>query len=81
MRARGHRRDAQLHALSDGALERIHTNNAIERLNREIGRSTRVVGSFSDSKSALMPLHREMKYVADNEWGSRRNLDVTLLDE
>ncbi len=59
---------------------RIRTNNAIERLNREIRRRTRVVGTFPDGKSALMLVTARLKYVADSEWGSRR-LDVTLLDE
>lgn len=35
---------------------RIRTNNVIERLNRENHRRTRVVGSFSDGNSALMPV-------------------------
>lgn len=59
---------------------RIRTNNAIERLNREIRRRTRVVGTFPDGKSALMLVTARLKYVADSEWGSRRYLDVTLLD-
>ena len=33
---------------------RIHTNNVIEQLNREIRRRTRVVGTFPDGNSALM---------------------------
>lgn len=60
---------------------RIRTNNAIERLNREIRRRTRVVGTFPDGRSALMPVTARLKYVAESEWGSRRYLDVTLLDE
>ena len=54
---------------------------AIERLNREIRRRTRVVGTFPDGKSALMLATARLKYVADSEWGSRRYLDVSLLDE
>ena len=60
---------------------RIRTNNAIERLNREIRRRTRVVGAFPDGKSALMLVATRLKYVADSEWGSRRYLDVSLLKE
>ena len=59
---------------------RIRTNNAIERLNREIGRRTRVIGTFPDGRSALMLVAARLKYVADSEWGSRRYLDVTLLE-
>ena len=59
----------------------IRTNNAIERLNREIRRRTRVVGTFPDGRSALMLVSARLKYVAESEWGSRRYLDVTLLDE
>ena len=60
---------------------RIRTDNAIERLNREIRRRTRVVGTFPDGKSALMLVTARLKYVAESEWGARRYLDVTLLDE
>ena len=48
---------------------RIRTNNVIERLNREIRRRTRVVGTFPDGKSALMLVAARLKYVADSEWG------------
>lgn len=59
---------------------RIRTNNAIERLNREIRRRTRVAGTFPDGRSALMLVTARLKYVAESEWGSRRYLDVTLLE-
>lgn len=59
---------------------RIRTNNAIERLNREIRRRTRVVGTFPDGKSALMLVTARLKYIAESEWVSRRYLDVTLLE-
>lgn len=57
---------------------RVRANNAIERLNREIRRRTRVVGTFPYGKSALMLLAARLKYIADSEWGSRRYLDVSL---
>ena len=60
---------------------RIRTDNAIERLNREIRRRTRVAGTFPDGRSALMLVAARLKYVADSEWGSRRYPDVSLLDE
>ena len=63
-----------------GHWRRIRTNNAIERLNREIRRRTRVVGTFPDGNSALMLVAARLKYVAESEWGSRRYLDVTLLE-
>lgn len=47
---------------------RTRTNNAIERLNREIGRHTRVVSTFPDGKSALMLVSARLKCVADSEW-------------
>ena len=46
---------------------RIGTDNAIERLNREIRRRTRVVGTFPDGRSALMLVTARLKYVAESE--------------
>lgn len=60
---------------------RIGTNSAIERLNREIRRRARVVGTFPDGKSALMPVAARLKYIVENERGRRRYLDVSLLEE
>lgn len=42
---------------------RIRTNNVIERLNREIRRRTRVVGSFPGSNYALMLVCARLHYV------------------
>lgn len=60
---------------------RIRTNNAIERLNREIRRRTRVVGTFPDGRSALMLVTARLKYIVENEWVRRRYLDVSLPEE
>ena len=57
---------------------RIRTNNAIERLNREI---RRVPASSALSPSALMLVAACLKYVADSEWGSRRYLNASLINE
>ncbi|MBL3916463.1 IS256 family transposase, partial [Bifidobacterium longum] len=51
---------------------RIRTNNMIERLNREIRRRTRVVGSFPDGRSALMLICARVRYVTSSEWSTRR---------
>ena len=53
----------------------------IERLNREIRRRTRVVGSFPDGNSALMLVCARIRYVTDNEWSTRRYLDMSRLDD
>lgn len=46
---------------------RIRANNAVERLNREIRRRTRVVGTFPDGNSALALITARLKYVVENE--------------
>ena len=48
---------------------RIRTNNVIERLNREIRRRTRVVGTFPDGNSALMLVCARLRHVAGNSVG------------
>ena len=60
---------------------RIRTNNMIERLNREIRRRTRVVGSFPDGRSALMLICARVRYVTSSEWSTRRYLDMSRLGE
>ncbi len=60
---------------------RIRTNNVLERLNREIKRRTRVVGTFPDGESALMLVAARCKHVAESQWGQRRYLDISRMEE
>ena len=62
------RRDAHLHEVPLAHWRRILTNNAIERLNREIRRRTLVVGIFPDAKSALVLATARLKCIAESEW-------------
>ena len=54
---------------------RIHTNNVMERLNREIRRRTRVVGCFPDGNSALMLV------VAGTQWGNKKYMNMKHLED
>lgn len=60
---------------------RIRTNNGIERINREIRRRTRAVGTFPDGNSALMLVSARLKCMAEHEWGKRRYLDMSKPEE
>ena len=59
---------------------RIRTNNVIERLNREIRRRTRVVGSFPDGNSALMLVCAQLRHVADPQWGNKKYMSMKPLE-
>ena len=59
---------------------RIRTNNVIERLNREIRRRTRVVGSFPDGNSALMLVCTRLRHVAGTQWGNKKYMNMTHLE-
>ena len=58
---------------------RIRTNNALERMNREIRRRTRVVGNFPDGRSALMLVSARLRHISATQRGSRRYLDMDKL--
>jgi len=60
---------------------RIRTNNTIERLNREIRRRTRVVGTFPDGNSALMLVCARLRHVAGTQWGCKRYLNMKHLEK
>lgn len=60
---------------------RIRTNNGIERINRKIRRRTRIAGAFPDGNSALVLVTARLKYTVEHEWGKRRCLDMSKLEE
>ena len=59
---------------------KIRTNNAIERLNREIRRRTRVVGAFPDGNSALMLVCARLRHVAGTQWGCKKYMNMKHLE-
>jgi len=59
---------------------RIRTNNVLERLNREIRRRTRVVGTFPDGNSALMLVCARLRHVAGTQWGNKKYLNMKHLE-
>lgn len=60
---------------------RIRTNNGIERIDCEIRRRTKAVGTYPDGNSAVMLVSARLKYIAEHEWGKRRYLDMSKLEE
>ena len=59
---------------------RIRTNNVIERLNREIRRRTRVVGTFPDGNSALVLVCARLRHVASTQWGNKEYMNMKHLE-
>ena len=60
---------------------RVRTDNGIERVNRESRRRAKTVWTFPDGNSALMLVTARLKYIAEHEWGKRRYLDMSRLEE
>lgn len=46
---------------------RIRTNNGIERIDREIRRRTRAVGTYPDGNSVVILVSARLKYIAEHE--------------
>jgi len=61
--------------------KRIRTNNPIERILREVKRRTKVVGAFPDGESALMLTAARLRHVASTKWGTKRYLNMALLEK
>ena len=57
----------------------VKTNNPLERILREVRRRTRVVGAFPDGHSALMLVAARLRHVAGTKWGTKKYLDMGLL--
>ena len=55
-------------------------SNVIERLNLEIRRRTRVVGSFPDGNSALMLVCARLRHVAGIQWGNKKYMNMKHLE-
>ena len=77
----GHRRDPDLPSVPAKHWRKIRTNNALERLLREIRRRTRVVGVFPDGESALNLAAARLRYMAGSAWSTRRYLNMKLIEE
>ena len=58
---------------------RIRTNNVPERINREIKRRTKVVGTFPDGESALMLVCAGLRHITGSVWGTKRYLNMEHL--
>ena len=60
---------------------KIRTNNAMERVNREIKRRTKAIGAFPDGASALMLVCARLRYVANSRWGYKNYMNMDHLNE
>ena len=50
------------------------------RLNREIRRRARMVGTFPDGNSALMLVCARLRHVAGTQWGNKKYMNMKHLE-
>ena len=60
---------------------KLKTNNPMERLLKEARRRTKVVGAFPDGHSALMLVAARLRHVSATQWGTRKYMNMKLLEE
>jgi transposase, mutator family len=60
---------------------KLRTTNVLERLNREIRRRTKVIGTFPDGHSALMLVCARLRHVVSTVWGTKRYMCMKALEE
>ena len=58
---------------------RLRTNNALERIMKEIRRRTRVIGAFPDGYSAMMLVGAKLRHISTTKWGTRQYLNTCKL--
>lgn len=76
---RGFPAATQFYAFPEPHWPRLRTTNGLERLHGEIKRRVRAAGAFPDRASALRLVTAVALRVTE-VWGSRRYLDLSLLD-
>lgn len=54
----------------------LRTDNPLERLNREIWRTNRDVGSFPYGHAALMLVSAQLRHMAAQKWGTQHYLNM-----
>lgn len=60
---------------------KLKTNNPMERLLKEARRRTKVVGAFPDGHSALMLVAARLRHVSATTWGTRKYMNIQLLED
>ncbi len=55
-------------------------SNVIERLNREIRRRTRVVGTFLNGNSTRMLACARLRHVANTQWSNKKYMNMKHLE-
>jgi len=60
---------------------KLKTNNPMERLLKEVRRRTKVVGAFPDGHAALMLVSARLRHVSATTWGTRKYMNMRLLEE
>lgn len=60
---------------------KLKTNKPMERLLKEARRRTKVVGAFPDGHYAFMLVAARLRYVSATTWGTRKYMNMKLLDE
>ena len=58
---------------------RLRTNNALERIMKEIRHRTRVIGAFPDGYSAMMLVGARLRHISTTKWETRQYLNTCKL--